>query len=183
MPLCQHKLGKECLGCWLPPTAALAVLRPRAPSLCCPSCPSLAPAPSLQLCERPAGQGYRGSELFHVRKGFGITGGDWVSSDGTGGRSSFPDGRPFADENFIIRHSQPGVLTMANTGVHSNTSVFFVTLAKAKHLGECSRRGTPCHLAWPPLRLPCARPHYLRASPLLPPLTLQTAATWPLVVC
>lgn len=88
----------------------------------------------LALCERPVGSGYRGSELFSVRKGFGVLGGDWISNDGRGGRSAFEGGRPFADENFILRHSSPGVLTMANSGVHTNTSVFCITAVALPHL-------------------------------------------------
>jgi cyclophilin family peptidyl-prolyl cis-trans isomerase len=87
----------------------------------------------LQLSKRPIGQGYIGSEFFNVRKGFAITGGDWVSSNGRGGHSSFPE-KYFQDENFIVRHSEPGVITMANAGVHSNSSVFSILLAKQPHL-------------------------------------------------
>ena len=65
-------------------------------------------------------------------------GGDWTAPKLPGGCSSFgpPDSprRYFADENTIGRHSAPGVITMANSGVHSNTSLFFVTLAPARHL-------------------------------------------------
>lgn len=88
----------------------------------------------IRLCERPSGQGYRGSEVFHVRKGFGITMGDWVRGDGRGGHSAF-DGRYFVDENFVGRHAAPGVLTLANSGVHTNNSVFTITTAKLPHLG------------------------------------------------
>ena len=93
----------------------------------------------VQLCGRPVGQGYKGSELFMVRKGFGIMGGDWVSNNGRGGHSAF-EKRHFIDENFIVRHSAPGVLTMANSGVHSNGSVFLITLAPLPHLGVLHER-------------------------------------------
>jgi cyclophilin family peptidyl-prolyl cis-trans isomerase len=91
----------------------------------------------VQLCERPAGQGYPGSEFFHVRKGLGVLAGDWSpAGDGRGGVSSFPGHRFFADENFIVRHSVPGVLTSVNAGgVHSNASVFAITMAKQPQLG------------------------------------------------
>lgn len=88
----------------------------------------------LRLCERPVGQGYRGSEVFYVRKGVGITMGDWVRGDGRGGHSAF-ERRYFVDENFVGRHAAPGVLSMANSGVHTNNSVFTITLAKMPHLG------------------------------------------------
>jgi cyclophilin family peptidyl-prolyl cis-trans isomerase len=70
-----------------------------------------------------------------VQKGFALHGGDWKLNNGRGGHSSF--GVPFfQDENFIGRHSAPGVIAMANSGVHTNSSVFYITLAKASHLGE-----------------------------------------------
>ena len=89
----------------------------------------------VQLCERPRGEGYRGSAVMQVRRGFGVLLGDWRAGNGTGGASAFAP-RYFADENFCVRHSAPGVLTMANAGVHANSSVFFITLAKAPQLGE-----------------------------------------------
>ena len=91
----------------------------------------------LQLCDRPVGQGYRGSPAIQVRKGLGVMFGDWKTGDGRGGESSFGT-KYFSDENFIVRHSAPGVLTMANAGVHTNSSIFMVTLATQPHLGEGS---------------------------------------------
>jgi cyclophilin family peptidyl-prolyl cis-trans isomerase len=91
----------------------------------------------LQLCTRPTGEGYRDSSLFHVRKGFGIYGGDWRDSRGIGGHSAFKR-RNFADENFIGQHTGPGVLSYANSGVHSNTSVFFISLDALPHMSECN---------------------------------------------
>jgi cyclophilin family peptidyl-prolyl cis-trans isomerase len=87
----------------------------------------------LTLCERPVGSGYIGSEIFNVRKGVGLTMGDWVRGDGRGGHSAF-ERRCFVDENFIGRHATAGVLSMANNGVHSNNSVFMLTLAPLPHL-------------------------------------------------
>ncbi len=92
-------------------------------------------SPRTQLCERPAGRGYKGSEFFRVQKGFAVFGGDWRLNTGRGGQCVFGTDS-FADENFIGRHSQPGVIGMANHGVHTNTSVFYITLTPAPHLGE-----------------------------------------------
>lgn len=99
----------------------------------------------LQLSARGEGNGYIASEIFRVQKGFAIFGGDFESNDGRGGHSAF-DARYFPDENFIGRHTVPGVLAMASSGVHSNGSVFYFTLAKAPHLGKQHRYSRRTHL-------------------------------------
>jgi cyclophilin family peptidyl-prolyl cis-trans isomerase len=90
----------------------------------------------LRLCERPQGAGYAKSELFKVQKGFAIFGGDFELNNGRGGRCAVggEGERFFPDENFIGRHSFPGVLGMGNSGVHTNSSIFYVTLTDCPHL-------------------------------------------------
>eukprot|EP00035_Acanthoeca_spectabilis_P034828 m.31099 g.31099 ORF g.31099 m.31099 type:complete len:286 (+) comp6892_c0_seq1:36-893(+) len=96
-------------------------------SICPKTCENFA-----KLCTGEAGETEQGLELtyktsvFHrVQNNGWLQGGDIITGAGDGGHSVF--GKTFEDENFIVEHDSRGVLSMANSGPHTNASQFCIS--------------------------------------------------------
>lgn len=75
---------------------------------------------------------YKNSVVHRIIPGFMVQMGDYEEGNGRGGASIY--GKTFDDENFTMKHTGRGIVSMANSGPNTNGSQFFINFKETPHL-------------------------------------------------
>ncbi|XP_039090204.1 peptidyl-prolyl cis-trans isomerase A-like [Hyaena hyaena] len=78
------------------------------------------------------GFGYKGSCLRRIISGFLYQSSACTCHNGTGGKAMY--GEKPDDENFILKHTGPGILSTAHAGPDTNASQVFICSARTEWL-------------------------------------------------
>ncbi|KAJ1063375.1 hypothetical protein K5549_017746, partial [Capra hircus] len=84
------------------------------------------------------GFGYKGSCFHRIIPGFMCQGGDFTRHNGTGGKSIY--GEKFDDENFILKHTGPGIFCTAKTEWLDGKHVVFGKVKEGMNIVEAMER-------------------------------------------
>ncbi|GJQ74398.1 hypothetical protein Trydic_g21271 [Trypoxylus dichotomus] len=86
----------------------------------------------LGLIKGTKGYRYRGCKIYNIVKGQYLETGDVTMNNGKGGTSIYGD--LFHEENYLLKHTKPGVLSMIRFGKNFNNSQFSITFDAQEHL-------------------------------------------------